>query len=109
MYCTKCGIELDERAGYCSQCGTATGRVTSTSLMRTLTRSRTDRKIAGVCGGMAKYLDWDSTFVRVLWLLLLFALPPAGLIGYIAAWIVMPLEAYVVPATTTQTSTVHST
>jgi phage shock protein PspC (stress-responsive transcriptional regulator) len=55
-------------------------------------RARFDKKIAGVCGGMAKYLDVDPTFMRVLWLLLLLGLPPAGLIGYIAAWIVMPKE-----------------
>jgi phage shock protein PspC (stress-responsive transcriptional regulator) len=55
-------------------------------------RSRTDQKIAGVCAGMAAYTDVDPTLMRVLWLLLLFALPPAGLIGYIAAWIVIPKE-----------------
>jgi len=34
--------------------------------------------------------------VRVIWLILTFALPPAGIIGYIAAWIVMPKESDVV-------------
>jgi phage shock protein PspC (stress-responsive transcriptional regulator) len=51
-----------------------------------------DRKIAGVCGGFARYLNMDTTLVRVLWLLLVFGLPPAGIIGYIAAWIIMPAE-----------------
>jgi phage shock protein PspC (stress-responsive transcriptional regulator) len=92
MFCTKCGIELDERDGYCRQCGTATGRQTLQRPATRLMRTRLDKKIAGVCGGMAKYLDLDPTLMRVLWLLLLFALPPAGLIGYIAAWIVMPKE-----------------
>jgi phage shock protein PspC (stress-responsive transcriptional regulator) len=57
-----------------------------------LMRSITDRKIAGVCGGFAKYMGMDSTVIRVLWLLLTFGLPPAGLLGYIAAWILMPVE-----------------
>lgn len=54
-------------------------------------RSRTDEKIAGVCGGFAEYLELDSTLVRLIWLALLF-LGGWGLIAYIVAWIVMPLE-----------------
>ncbi len=93
MFCTKCGVELDEQDGYCRQCGTATGRPTlHPRAAARLMRARFDKKIAGVCGGIGKYLDMDPTLMRVLWLLLLFALPPAGLIGYIAAWIVMPKE-----------------
>jgi phage shock protein PspC (stress-responsive transcriptional regulator) len=34
----------------------------------------------------------DATVVRILWLILTFGLPPAGVIGYIAAWIIMPEE-----------------
>ena len=55
-------------------------------------RSATDKKIAGVCGGMARYFQMDSTVMRILWLLVGFGLPPAGLFGYIAAWILMPME-----------------
>ena len=54
-------------------------------------RSRTDEKIAGVCGGFAEYLEIDSTLVRLIWLALLF-LGGWGLIAYFVAWIVMPLE-----------------
>jgi phage shock protein PspC (stress-responsive transcriptional regulator) len=53
-------------------------------------RTSTGKKLAGVCSGIADYLDADPTMVRVLWLILTFALPPAGIIGYIAAWIIMP-------------------
>ena len=35
-----------------------------------LHRSLTDRKIAGVCGGIAEYLGWDTTLVRLLWVIL---------------------------------------
>jgi phage shock protein C len=34
-----------------------------------LCRSRNDRRIAGVCGGLAKYLGWGSTKVRIIWVL----------------------------------------
>jgi phage shock protein PspC (stress-responsive transcriptional regulator) len=54
-------------------------------------RSRTDEKIAGVCGGFAEYLEVDVTLVRLAWLAALF-LGGWGFIAYIVAWIVMPLE-----------------
>ena len=66
-------------------------------------RVRYTNKIAGVCGGMARYLDTDPTLVRVGWLLLLFALPPAGIIGYLAAWIIIPKE----PASLPQPGSVY--
>jgi len=58
---------------------------------RKLMRSRTDEKIAGVCGGFAEYLEVDVTLVRLVWLAALF-LGGWGFIAYIVAWIVMPLE-----------------
>lgn len=56
-----------------------------------LYRSASDRKIGGVCGGLAEYLGVDSTLVRLVWILLALGMPPLGLIGYlIALWIVPP-------------------
>ncbi|HKF20427.1 MAG TPA: PspC domain-containing protein [Candidatus Angelobacter sp.] len=56
-----------------------------------LVRPREGRKIAGVCAGFAEYFDLDVTLVRVVWVVCsLFGL--AGVIGYVAAWIVMPEE-----------------
>ena len=58
-----------------------------------LRRSRSDRMLAGVCGGLAKWLDWDPTLVRVLYVILsIFSVAFPGLIVYIALWIVMPEE-----------------
>lgn len=57
-----------------------------------LMRSATDKKIAGVCGGLGEYFGVDSTAIRLLWLVLSI-LPGAlvgGVIAYLAAWIVMP-------------------
>lgn len=59
--------------------------------MRRVYRSRTDKKIAGVCGGLAKYFDIDPVIVRLFWILFFF-LGGAGIILYIIAWIVIPLE-----------------
>jgi phage shock protein C len=53
-----------------------------------LTLSAEDKKIAGVCGGLAEYLEVDSTLLRLIWVLL--ALAGLGLIGYPIAWLIMP-------------------
>ncbi len=54
-----------------------------------LRRSRQDSKIAGVCGGVAEYLEVDSTLIRLIWLMLAF-FGGWGILGYIIAWIIMP-------------------
>lgn len=57
-----------------------------------LTRSTTDRKLAGVCGGLAEYFSVDSTVVRVLWAILTI-IPGAivlGIVAYLVAWFIMP-------------------
>lgn len=55
------------------------------------TRSTTDKMIAGVAGGLAKYFDIDATIVRVLFVLFALAGGP-GILAYIILWIVMPEE-----------------
>lgn len=57
-----------------------------------LYRSSTDRKVAGVCGGIAEYFDVDPTLVRVVWAVLS-VIPGAivlGLLAYVLAWLIMP-------------------
>jgi len=54
-----------------------------------LHRSLTDKKIAGVCGGLAEYLGWDPTLVRLLWVVLTL-LGGSGVLIYLVLWIVMP-------------------
>ncbi|MGI8574172.1 MAG: PspC domain-containing protein [Egibacteraceae bacterium] len=56
-----------------------------------LYRSRRHRMIAGVCGGLADYLGWSPTRVRLL-TLLSFLLPGTQVIIYIVMWIVVPNE-----------------
>ncbi len=54
-----------------------------------LYRSRADRMIAGVCGGMAEFFGVDAIIVRVLWAVSVFA-GGMGILAYIASWILMP-------------------
>lgn len=56
-----------------------------------LTRSEEDRVIAGVCGGIANYLDVESVWVRVLFGLLILA-SGMGLVIYLVLWFIMPLD-----------------
>lgn len=103
MYCTKCGIQLEDQDKYCHECGSATQNARQMQQPLRLVRTiLTDKKVAGVCGGFARYLNMDPTLVRVLWVLLTFGLPPAGLLGYIAAWIIIPSEAQILQPTQTQ-------
>jgi phage shock protein C len=55
-----------------------------------LTRSSTDKMIAGVCGGLADYLEIDPVLVRMAFLVLFFA-SGIGIPIYIILWVVMPL------------------
>ena len=65
------------------------GRVDTYNQHRRLARSETDRRIAGVCGGIAEYFDVDPTIVRIIFVLAaLFGGP--GLLVYIVLWIVLP-------------------
>lgn len=56
-----------------------------------LFRSRKDRILGGVCGGLGNYLNVDPVLVRVVWALLFFA-AGVGLLAYILAWIIIPEE-----------------
>jgi phage shock protein PspC (stress-responsive transcriptional regulator) len=70
-------------------------------------RSSTDKKIGGVCAGLADYFDMDPTIIRVIWILLLIC-GGTGLLAYVILWMVLPLApGGVVPtsATTSVTTT----
>ena len=55
--------------------------------------SDTDRKIAGVCGGIAEYFEVDSLLVRVLFLFAIFSVG-GGLFAYIVLWLLAPRRTY---------------
>jgi phage shock protein PspC (stress-responsive transcriptional regulator) len=56
-----------------------------------LHRSTSDRILAGVCGGIAAWLGWSSTLVRILFVLVsIFSAAFPGIIVYLALWLIMP-------------------
>jgi phage shock protein C len=56
-------------------------------------RSRSNRVIAGICGGFARALGWDPTVVRILYVVVSIASAAfPGILVYIVLWIVMPQE-----------------
>lgn len=56
-----------------------------------LRRSREHRFIGGVCGGLADWLGWDVTLVRVLYIIVsIFSAAFPGILAYIILWIIMP-------------------
>lgn len=58
-----------------------------------LTLSRKNRMIAGVLGGLAEWLGWDPTVVRIAFVLLsIFSAAFPGILVYIIMWFVMPRE-----------------
>lgn len=92
MFCTQCGTELSSNTNFCSHCGRATASGLAYRSRERLTRYMPDKKIAGVCAGVAKYFDVDVTLVRLLWLVAIFFPIPGGLIAYALAWMILPKE-----------------
>ena len=95
MVCTNCQRDIAEYSNFCYFCGARQHRspVGPPRASRRLMRSAVDSKIAGVCGGVAKYFEVDSTLVRLVWVLLILMPVPVvpALIGYFVAWLIVPL------------------
>jgi len=95
MNCPHCQREIADYSNFCYFCGSRQyaapggGAIAAKRLMR----SSIDRKIAGVCGGVAEYFEVDSTIVRLVWVLLVFMPVPVvpAIVVYLIAWIVVPL------------------
>lgn len=62
-------------------------------MSKKLYKSTTDRKLCGVCAGVANYLNIDPTVVRLLWALITF-LGGAGVVAYVVCALVIPDEPY---------------
>lgn len=91
MFCNYCGKSIQDDANVCAYCGRRIGLTYAPH--KHLVRSRTNRKIAGVCAGLAEYFGMDVTLMRLLWAVVavLSGIVP-GIIAYLVAWIVMPEE-----------------
>ena len=61
-------------------------------MVKKLYRSRDNKVIGGVCGGLGKYFNIDPTIVRVIFVILLLPGGLPGLIPYFILWIVIPQE-----------------
>ena len=65
-----------------------------------LYRSHKEKMIGGVCGGLAEYFDIDPVFIRILFVVAVFA-GGSGILAYIICWIIIPEQPYSTPVTPT--------
>jgi phage shock protein C len=93
MFCTQCGVELEDQDRFCAQCGKPTRPgYTARTYGAVLSRPIDKKKIAGVCAGFARYFNVDVTLMRILWVALTIVTGGLGLLVYIGAWILMPKD-----------------
>ena len=99
MYCTRCGIQIEDTVNYCPTCGNETPHGTEARLRanasasfggRRLYRWTADKKIAGVCSGIARYFEVDPTLIRLLFAASIFISGGITILAYLAAWIIVP-------------------
>jgi phage shock protein PspC (stress-responsive transcriptional regulator) len=60
--------------------------------MKALRRSRTDRRIGGVCGGIGEYFGIDPNAVRLIWIVATVFTMGIGVLLYLLAWLLIPEE-----------------
>ena len=92
MVCVNCQKSITDGSNFCCLCGARQPSASSAASYpkKKLMRSSTDKKIAGVCGGLAEYFDLDATIIRVVWLLAVF-FAGTGILAYVILWILVPL------------------
>ncbi len=104
MFCPNCRREIADCSNFCYYCGCRQQYAPAGVMpQKRLMRSSIDCKIAGVCGGLAEYLNVDSTVLRLVWVLVFIftGFIPGGL-AYIIAWIVIPQAPLPVPVVVPQ-------
>ena|ERR1017187_2064463 len=100
MYCNACGKAIAEDGHFCSYCGNVVG-IPPTP--KKLMRSRAQKKIAGVCAGLAQHFDLDVTLVRILCFFITLATGVCpGVVTYLLAWIIIPAEPELKPVLAVQ-------
>jgi phage shock protein C len=99
MTCPKCARDVEPDSTFCRHCGAALGPAASAvevppipPTSRRLVRLPAEGRVAGICAGIAAYLEVDVTIVRLAWVIL--SIFPGALIGgvvaYVGAWLIMP-------------------
>ena len=96
MICPNCQKDIAIGSKFCYNCGAKQPETAASAPppppvypRKRLVRSTNDRKIAGICAGIADYFDIDTTLVRVLWLLATLV-PGPNILAYIILWIAVP-------------------
>jgi phage shock protein C len=102
MICVNCQKQIADGSNFCYNCG-AKQPATSVSgadmgARKRLVRSSTDKKIAGVCAGLADYFDLDVTIIRIVWLLAVLC-AGTGILVYVILWIALPVGPTGLPTT----------
>lgn len=94
MFCTACGYEMKDGDRFCASCGHGDAKATppvEEQIRPPLMRAMREKKIAGVCAGIARQYGWDVTLVRVAFLFGI-VIHGVGLLAYIIGWIAMPRD-----------------
>lgn len=91
MFCPACQRQIADNSNFCYNCGAKQqpGPVHGGAVKR-LVRSSIDKKIGGVCAGLADYFDIDVTIIRICWVLAVFC-AGTGFLLYLILWIALPL------------------
>ena len=82
-----CGFEFRSKTAF-----TEPGEKEGVENMKKLYRSKDDRKLFGVCGGLGQYFNLDATIVRLIFVIL--GLMHVGVLFYILAALIIPEEPY---------------
>jgi|SRR5690242_15114139 phage shock protein PspC (stress-responsive transcriptional regulator) len=92
MTCARCQREIEVDSSFCRFCGAAASGSTATPSTSSLKRLPAEGKVAGVCAGIAAYLNTDVTLIRLAWVAL--SIVPGmligGLLAYAVAWLLLP-------------------
>ena len=99
MFCSRCGKQLDPTSRFCTGCGATVNVVPPRDAQRSaqLVRPRENRMIGGVCAAFALHYGWDLNLVRVITAVMMVLSAGAGVVAYIAAWVIIPEAPYGLP------------
>jgi len=100
MKCGTCGESLKKNSKFCSTCGAEINYEASTNPRfarppekyqgpKRMYRSRSDRMIAGVCGGLGEYFEVDANLIRVIWALSILG-AGFGILAYLIMVVIIP-------------------